>query len=486
MSRKLPRSIVIVLFTAAVLTLGAILSLLVGVLRGKREILDLLDRLTGNSTWNLLGLTIAVLVLLILFTLRDKFAKKETLTTEDLKQSEARIIKAITSRQENAAQQGLLPAQSPQDKDAEITRLTRELHKLQQEVAARSSEPPEAELSKLLGAGDLDGALRLKSQQLEASRGAAGKIPLDLYELGVIHELRFEWLQALEAFREAWDIGHDPEHRFKYAYFAQKLNRFNEAIGAYEGLLHIYTEPVDRAAALNNLAALYRATQRMKEAEQAYAEALATYRKLAEANPEAYLPNVATTLNNLANLYSDTQRMKEAEQAYAEALATYRKLAEANPEAYLPDVAMTLNNLANLYRATQRMKEAEQAYAEALATYRKLAEANPEAYLPNVATTLNNLAYYCLSNGRVPEAETYICEAESTLNPLWQANPELHGNWMARILWTRSLVSEAGGQPAEACAFARRAFEAAYDPEVKLTIQQLIDRLCPDSEDQTP
>ena len=42
------------------------------------------------------------------------------------------------------------------------------------------------------------------------------------------------------------------------------------------------------------------------------------------------------TLNNLANLYSATQRMKEAEQAYAEALAIRRKLAEANPDAYLP------------------------------------------------------------------------------------------------------------------------------------------------------
>ena len=156
-------------------------------------------------------------------------------------------------------------------------------------------------------------------------------------------------------------------------------------------MLEIYSDPTDRARTLNNLAVLYSSTQRMKEAEQAYAEALATYRKLAEANPDAYLPYVAGTLNNLAVLYSGTQRMKEAEQAYAEALATYRKLAEANPDAYLPDVAMALNNLAILYRGTQRMKEAEQAYAEALATYRKLAEANPDAYLPDVAMALNNL-----------------------------------------------------------------------------------------------
>jgi tetratricopeptide (TPR) repeat protein len=58
--------------------------------------------------------------------------------------------------------------------------------------------------------------------------------------------------------------------------------------------------------------------------------------------------------------------MKESEAAYLEALATSRKLGDANPEAYLPDVAMTLNNLAILYRGTQRMKESEAAYLEAL------------------------------------------------------------------------------------------------------------------------
>ena len=174
--------------------------------------------------------------------------------------------------------------------------------------------------------------------------------------------------------------------------------------------------------------------------------------------------------------------MKEAEQAYGEALAIYRKLAETNPDAYLPDVAMTLNNLALLYSGTQRMREAEQAYGEALAIRRKLAAINPDAYLPNVATTLNNLAFLCFSAGQINEAEAHISEAEQILDPLWKANPELHGNTMAKILWKRALVSEASEAPAaEACAYARRALEAAYDPTIKQSLQQLIDRLCPES-----
>src|SRR6202451_4303851 len=42
-----------------------------------------------------------------------------------------------------------------------------------------------------------------------------------------------------------------------------------------------------------------------------------------------YLPYVATTLNNLGILYSNTQRLKEAEATYEEALSTYRRLAVA-------------------------------------------------------------------------------------------------------------------------------------------------------------
>ena len=58
----------------------------------------------------------------------------------------------------------------------------------------------------------------------------------------------------------------------------------------------------------------------------------------------------------------------------------------------------------------------------------------------------------------------------------------MHGNQMARTLGTRALIAEAGNAPAsEACALARRALAAAYDPALKQEIQQLIDRLCPES-----
>src|SRR5438270_8030402 len=125
------------------------------------------------------------------------------------------------------------------------------------------------------------------------------------------------------------------------------------------------------------------------------------------------------------------------------------------------------------------MKEAEAAYQEALATYRALAQANPEAYLPNVAMTLNNLAVLYSETQRMKEAEEFCSEAEKALNPLWARNPVVHGDQMGRILATSALLCERRDQPNEnACVLAQRAFEAAYDPNLKRAIQAFVDRFC--------
>jgi len=460
--------------------------------------------------------------------------------------------------------------QDLQEKEREIEELTQKLQKLQEQLALRSSEPAEVEISLLLDAGDIDGALRLKFKQVEKRRSELMKLPRDLYELGIICELRFDWPQALDAYREAWELDNKPDYGFQYAVIAQKLNHLNEAIATYETLLRAYTEPSDRATVLCNLSVAYRVNQRLKEAGRTGQEALDLYRTLAARNPGVYLPGVATTLNNLAVLYNDTQRPREAEQAYDEALATYRelskikvetylpgvaitlinlavlyrnsqrpqeaekaykealaifetlaednpneylqyvartlnnsaalysetehlrelelalrkafitykKLAEINPDRYRPDVAMTLNNLAILYGDTRRPQKADNAFGAALAIYRNLSATNPEAFLPLVATTLNNLASFEHLAGRTQEAEAHASEAEKLLEPQWKANHELHGNLMARILATRALIAYTSQQPTSACAFARRAVTAAYDPILKQRIQKDIDRFC--------
>jgi tetratricopeptide (TPR) repeat protein len=405
-------------------------------------------------------------------------------TTRRIDERTERILEFQEQQLQRAEDEKRLAQEEARAARAEKQEWVSKYVKLMEDVAARKTEPGEPSLAALLEAGDLDGAIRLKTSQIDKRKGEIKRLAQDWSELGRVHDLRFAWRDAMECYRQAWQLDPDEsEYGFRYAYFAQKQNRLGEAIDAYRKLLLVLTDPAQIATTLNNLAILYRDTQRMKESETAYLEALSTRRKLAEANPEAYLPNVATTLNNLAILYSATQRMKESETAYLEALSTRRKLAEANPEAYLPNVATTLNNLAILYSATQRMKESETAYLEALSTRRKLAEANPEAYLPDVAMTLNNLAILYRATQRMKESETAYLEALATYWKLAESNPEAYLPDVAMTLNNLAILyrgtqrmKESETAHLEALATYRKLAESnpeAYLPDVAMTLNNM-------------
>ena len=172
--------------------------------------------------------------------------------------------------------------------------------------------------------------------------------------------------------------------------------RFSIACEAYEEALsivrEIHLDEEKLAQILFDYAYLNTDFNRMHEAVHIYVEALRIYRHLAESNPDAYIPDVATTLNNLAIQQTHLGRYGEAEENILEALRIYRHLAESTPDAYMPDVAGTLNNLANLQKGLGRYGEAEENYQEALRIRCHLAESTPHVYMSDVAGTLWNFA----------------------------------------------------------------------------------------------
>ena len=74
----------------------------------------------------------------------------------------------------------------------------------------------------------------------------------------------------------------------------------------------------------------------------------------------------------------------QAEKEYAEALEIRRKLAEASPEAYLPDVAMTLFNIALLRIKQGNLIEAAQIAQESLEKFQTMAKLSPAAFNKDV------------------------------------------------------------------------------------------------------
>ena len=165
------------------------------------------------------------------------------------------------------------------------------------------------------------------------------------------------------------------------------------------------------AGSLNNLSNRLADLGRREEALAAIEQAVTIRRQLAEARPDAFLPDLATSLNNLSNRLADLGRREEALAAIEEAVTIRRQLAEARPDAFLPDLAMSLNNLSIRLADLGRREEALAAIEEAVTIRRQLAEARPDAFLPDLAMSLNNQSLRLADLGRREEALAAIEEA---------------------------------------------------------------------------
>jgi tetratricopeptide (TPR) repeat protein len=151
---------------------------------------------------------------------------------------------------------------------------------------------------------------------------------------------------------------------------------------------------------------------------------------LAQANPDAYLPDLAGSVNNLASRLADLGRQQEALTLAQRAVDLYRELAQANPDAYLPDLAAAVNNLALSLADLEQQQEALAPAQEAVEIRRGLAQANPDACLPDLAMSVNNLALLLADLGRgdqVPAAWRNAGHGlPATAEPAWRV---LHAAW---------------------------------------------------------
>ncbi len=368
--------------------------------------------------------------------------------------------------------------------------------------------------------GDLIKAGELLDKSIEKREQQVDKLAEDHFTRAKVFELQFEPVKALPHFKKAYTYRPDNlNYSFDYAVALQKQNNFKTAESVYIiylkkvrkfgnqeniasvlnnlGELYRNTQKLKQAEQnfqealeirqtliktnsqtnlsgmamiLNNLGILYRDTQRLKEAEHSLQEALKIYRILVRDNPQSYLYNIAILLNNLGIFYTNVHKLKEAEQNYQEALEIRRKLAVNIPQVYLPDIAETLNNLGNLYIDTQRLKEAEQSIQEALEIYRTLAKTNPQTYLPDVAATLNNFGGLYLLMNNAEKAENYSKESLDIRRISYKENPTAHGDHLAIILALTVLSKK---DSPEFCSLLKEAFQVAHLKDLKETILEI-------------
>ncbi len=191
------------------------------------------------------------------------------------------------------------------------------------------------------------------------------------------------------------------ENVFECAHFLHDQNRFIDAEHFYLIASNLPVKENQKGSILNNLGNLHSNLNNYPQAEKEYNEALSIRRKLAETNPDVYLPDVAMSLNNLGILHSDLNNYPQAEKEYNEALEIYRKLAETNPDVYLPYVARSLNNLGDLYGAQKLYKKAIACYEELENSFKKIFQNN------QIAPICGSISYYYLLLSEFSKSKEY-------------------------------------------------------------------------------
>ena len=98
---------------------------------------------------------------------------------------------------------------------------------------------------------------------------------------------------------------------------------------------------------------------------------------MAEARPDACLPDLARSLNNTGVMLANLGPWEEALMASQEAVTILRQLAAAWPDAFLPDLADSLSNLGGRLSDLNRRKQALAASQEAVEIRRQIAATRP-------------------------------------------------------------------------------------------------------------
>jgi serine/threonine protein kinase/tetratricopeptide (TPR) repeat protein len=195
----------------------------------------------------------------------------------------------------------------------------------------------------------------------------------------------------------------------------------------------------DLASIHNNLGNLLHITGRLVEAEQAFAAAIALRKQLADEFPtHEFRDGLAASHLNLADLLVRVLRPTEAEQAFAAAIALWQQLADEFPTRpeFRWKVAMSHDGLGSQLQDVGRLKEAEHAHVAALTILKQLA-----ADFPTRPTFRHSLAASHLNLGKQLKAEGRLKEAEAAYADAIVIQKQLADEFPARTQFRQNLAA---------------------------------------------
>ncbi|HEV7667452.1 MAG TPA: serine/threonine-protein kinase [Thermoanaerobaculia bacterium] len=155
---------------------------------------------------------------------------------------------------------------------------------------------------------------------------------------------------------------------------------------------------VDRAKAINSLAAILRQKGDLAESERLYTRALSEFRRLSGAGHS----DVANVIDGLARIHLDRGDLAEAERMARQSLEVFERAFGAEHSR----VGSSWSLLAETLEREGRLAEAEEGYRRALSIARKT---SPKGH-PRIARSAIGLGDVLLRRGRADQAEPLLVE----------------------------------------------------------------------------
>jgi len=199
------------------------------------------------------------------------------------------------------------------------------------------------------------------------------------------------------------------------------------------------------ATALNNLSVGLHETGQLEESLEVSEEATTLFRKLAEADPDAYLSSLANLSVSLAEAGQDDEALAAVE----EAVGALRSLVDAGAGEQRAELAWVLHNMSVRLAARGRLVEAVEAIEEAVRIRRDLSESGLDRFRADLASSLNGYSVMLGAIGRQAEALTAIEEAVRIRRELAETHPDRYLPALATSLNNLSVDLTRAGRPAE-------------------------------------
>jgi eukaryotic-like serine/threonine-protein kinase len=292
-------------------------------------------------------------------------------------------------------------------------------------------------------------ARELAEHNYQLARKAVDRYHTEVSESVLLNEPGMEPLRKklLEAAREFYDqfVQERRGDERAVADLGQALDRLaritgeidseTKAIDLEEEALQLFTRTEnaggrsDLAACYYQLGRLYRLTDQIGKAEEAFGKAITAWEQLAQEQPgeDRYRAELARSRLGLGNVCQATHRLDRARELYEQSLAARRELHRQHADVveYQRDLAVTLNNLARVEGALEQRDRAEQSFQEAIRLQKELVEAHPQIskYQNDLARSEYNLGDWYAEANRTDRAEKSYQEAATLWERLTKEHP---------------------------------------------------------------